>query len=70
MSRIEEGTLKSFLAAAAIAFALTAEAGTPATTAGNARDLRPDECGAKSHADRAAPSETVLEPPQMPPGAR
>jgi len=56
MSRIEEGTLKSFLAAAAIAFALTAEAGTSTATAEKTRYLREVVCSEKSNANCAARS--------------
>lgn len=70
MSRIEEGTLKSFLAAAAIAFALAVDAGTHNAIAGDAQQQGENERVANSDVNRSSPSETMLNLPQEASGSQ
>jgi len=64
MSRIEEGTLKSFLAGAALAFALGVDAGTHNAIAGDAQQQCENERVANLDVNRSAPSKTMLNLPQ------
>lgn len=70
MSRIDEGTLKSFLAAAAIAFALAVEAGTHNAIAGDAQQQCENERVANKDVNRSAPSETMLNLPKEASGSQ
>ncbi len=70
MSRIEEGTLKSFLAAAAIAFALAVDAGTHNAIAGDAQQQSENERTKNADVNRSTPSQTLLNLPQETPGSQ